>query len=73
MIACIHVSGVLPAFTLTPNQRQLDGVNGLTTNHLVRYISNTLGPAVANIRQTVMIEDVLYIPTNVCRRSTTLC
>jgi hypothetical protein len=32
----------LPAFTLTPVQRQQEGVRGLTTNQLIRYIADTL-------------------------------
>ena len=43
MIGCIHTSGALPAFTLTPAQRQQEGVRGLTTNQLIRYIADTLG------------------------------
>ena len=56
MIACIHESGALPAFTLTPAQRQRDGVKGLTTNHLIRFITHTLAPAVATLRVSFCCE-----------------
>jgi hypothetical protein len=55
MIACIHESGALPAFTLTPAQRQRDGVKVLTTNHLIRFITHTLAPAVATLPQSSFV------------------
>jgi hypothetical protein len=55
MIGCIHTSGALPAFTLTPVQRQQEGVRGLTTNQLIRYIADTLGPAVRALGQSSFV------------------
>ena len=55
MIGCIHTSGALPAFTLTPVQRQQEGVRGLTTNQLIRYVADTLGPAVRALGQSSFV------------------
>jgi hypothetical protein len=55
MIGCIHTSGALPAFTLTPVQRQQEGVRGLTTNQLIHYIADTLGPAVRALGQSSFV------------------
>lgn len=51
MFACIHESGPLPASTLAPIERKDEGVKGLTTSLLVRYVTETLGPAVAALGQ----------------------
>jgi hypothetical protein len=52
MFACIHESGPLPASTLGPIERKEEGVKGITTNLLVRYITDTLAPAVAGLGQS---------------------
>ena len=52
MFACIHESGTLPALTITPAQRKKEGVQGLNTELLIRYITKTLSPAVAALAQS---------------------
>lgn len=59
MFACIHPSKPLPVQTVTPDERREAGEKGLTIRRFMLYISEVLGPAVAELGEAsyVLILD----------------